>query len=91
MKDKVEAIGRLEAGLDRLEGGGSRPASRALGASSPQLFNLEAPQMDPARLDHLKGLAGRGPGKLGDMGASAKSMAAAPTGITAAVASRRKT
>ena len=83
MKDKIETIGRLEARLDRLEGGGPRPAPRRQAASSPQLFDLEAPQMDTAQLDRLKGLAGRGPGKLADIGASAKSMAVAPTGITA--------
>ena len=80
MKDKIESIGRLKARLDRLESGASRPAPRRQGAGAPQLFDLEAPQMDSAQLSRLKGLAGRGPAKLADVGESAKSMATAPVG-----------
>ena len=36
--------------------------------------------MDSAQLSRLKGLAGRGPAKLADVGESAKSMATAPVG-----------
>lgn len=80
MKDKIDTISRLEARLDRLEGRGAQPAQRPQGASAPQLFNIGAPEMDEAQLGRLRGLAGRGPGKLADVGANDRTKATAPAG-----------
>lgn len=83
MKDKVDLIGELQQRLDQLEAGAVPAAGPTKRATAPQLFNPQASKLDASKQAKLKQLAGRGPGRLKDLGASALVPAAEdPTGGT---------
>lgn len=80
LKDKVDSMQHMEARLDRLELGRKSkapPATPPSGVSAPQLFHLDAAKPEEDRLAHLRGLAGRGPTRLGDLGGGPTPAAAA--------------
>ena len=75
LKDKVQAVSRLEARIGKLEAQSARSApaeSPVQAAAAPQLFQLDPQNLGSAQMAHLRSLAGRGPGKLKDLGASGK-------------------
>eukprot|EP00438_Fugacium_kawagutii_P031285 Skav218657 [mRNA] locus=scaffold365:797251:799296:- [translate_table: standard] len=70
MKDQVAALPRLEARLSQLEQGNAPAARRATpSAAAPQLFQQDPPGLAEDVHDRLRDLAGRGPGRMGDLGA----------------------
>lgn len=71
MKDQFSKLGDLQKRLERLESQGP-PAlgATAKAAASPQLFSVSAAATDPDHLAKLRLLAGRGPGRLGDLSAA---------------------
>lgn len=80
MNDKLQTISHLEARLDLLEAAGAMQASTARGPQAPQVFNVASPKLSDARVGHLRSLAGRGPGRLGDIGDNGKGSAATALG-----------
>lgn len=81
MEGKVRRLSQLEEGLGRLESPGQARPSTA--PANPQLFDRNAGLVPPAAQRRLKDLAGRGPGKLGDLQQNAAPVASsALAGIT---------
>ena len=70
MKDQFSKLGDLQKRLELLEQRGHPLGASAKAAASPQLFSVAATAAEPDRLAKLKLLAGRGPGRLGDLGAT---------------------
>ena len=70
MKDQFSKLGDLQKRLERLEQQGHPLKATAKAAASPQLFSVSAAAAEPQHLAKLKLLAGRGPGRLGDLGAT---------------------
>ena len=79
MQGQVGLIGDLSARLKSLENkqalGGIQPPSQAA-AASPQLFQPSVGALDQGRRDRLQALAGRGPSRVKDLGATSQSVAA---------------
>ena len=79
MQGQVGLIGDLSARLKSLENkqalGGIQPPSQAA-AASPQLFQPSVGALDQGRRDRLQALAGRGPSRVKDLGATSQPVAA---------------
>lgn len=69
MHDRLNALESLEGRLSKLESGGHRAAPLPPPPrTSPQMFDGAGATLGPERLQHLQALAGREPGRLGDLG-----------------------
>lgn len=69
MKDRLASLDAVEHRLGKLEAGARLPSQGAAPKVTPQMFQPDAGPLGADKMQHLRSLAERGPGKLGDLGA----------------------